>query len=97
MDKDMTQQAKPDMPALQILLPTQFNAKQENKKRKKGNKDDLNPDQLAFDKGDPRNGIHSNKQRGSVLPKKKFTDEVSSSEESDMGETEKEKFAKPKI
>ena len=82
MDKDMTQQA---------------NAKQENKKRKKGNKDDLNPDQLAFDKGDPRNGIHSNKQRGSVLPKKKFTDEVSSSEESDMGETEKEKFAKPKI
>ena len=56
MDKDMTQQA---------------NAKQENKKRKKGNKDDLNPDQLAFDKGDPRNGIYSNKQRGSILPKKK--------------------------
>ena len=31
------------------------------------------------------------------MPKKKFTDEVSSSEESDMGETEEKIFAKPKI
>ena len=78
-------------------MSKQANAKQENKKRKKGNNDDLNPDQLAFDKGDPRNGIHSNKQMGSVLPKKKFIDEVSSNEESEMGETEENKFVKPKI
>jgi len=34
---------------------------------------------------------------GSVLPKKKFIDEVSSNEESEMGETEENKFVKPKI